>query len=143
MPTATKLFEGTRILGEIRGLSVTIEVHHCGTCGVIFGFEEKWAEARRSDKASWYCPNGHVFSWNGRPEVYELRDKLAAEKKRVTATRELLHAEERSHSATRGHLTRTKRRVANGVCPCCNRTFKQLAAHMERQHPGYVETAGS
>lgn len=139
MPIATQMFEGTRILGEIVGLSVTIEVHHCGTCGVIFGFEEKWAEERRSDKASWCCPNGHVFSWNGKPEVFELRDQLAEQKRRNKATRDLLAAEERSHAATRGHLTRTKKRVAQGVCPCCNRTFKQLAAHMANKHPGYVE----
>ena len=33
--------------------------------------------------------------------------------------------------------TRLKNRVASGVCPCCNRTFKQLAAHMSRQHPEF------
>lgn len=26
-------------------------------------------------------------------------------------------------------------RAHAGVCPCCNRTFKQLAAHMKTKHP--------
>jgi chemotaxis response regulator CheB len=44
----------------------------------------------------------------------------------------------REHSATRAQLTKTKKRVANGVCPCCNRTFKQLARHMKAKHPEFV-----
>ena len=39
----------------------------------------------------------------------------------------------------KGQVTRIKKRVANGVCPCCNRTFKDLAAHMSTQHPDYIE----
>jgi hypothetical protein len=27
-----------------------------------------------------------------------------------------------------------------GVCPCCNRTFQQLARHMKAKHPGYGPT---
>jgi hypothetical protein len=29
--------------------------------------------------------------------------------------------------------------VANGVCPCCNRTFQNLARHMAGKHPDYEE----
>jgi hypothetical protein len=28
--------------------------------------------------------------------------------------------------------------VAAGVCPCCKRTVKQLAAHMKEKHPEFV-----
>ena len=45
----------------------------------------------------------------------------------------------RKLSAAKGALTRTKKRVANGVCPCCNRTFQNLSRHMQGQHPGYEE----
>jgi hypothetical protein len=34
-------------------------------------------------------------------------------------------------------MTRIKKRVAAGVCPCCNRSFKDLARHMAGQHPDY------
>lgn len=136
------LWDGTKNLGDIRmGQNIVLEVHHCGVCGVIFAMEEGYADARRSDKKSWCCPNGHSFSWRGKPEVEELKDKLAAERRRVEATRDLLRAEERSHTATKGHLTRTKRRVAHGVCPCCNRTFAQLERHMKSKHPEFVVAA--
>ena len=32
-------------------------------------------------------------------------------------------------------LTRVKNRVSRGVCPNCNRTFKDLARHMASKHP--------
>ena len=59
--------------------------------------------------------------------------------RRLVMEKNRLKAEERSHSATRGHVTRQKKRAAAGVCPCCNRTFKQLARHMERKHPNYTK----
>ncbi len=89
-------------------------------------------------QTSIYCPLGHTHVRAGKGEAEKLREQLAVKERRLTATRELLRQEERSHSATRGHLTRTKNRVAHGVCPCCNRTFKQLSAHMKRKHPDYV-----
>ena len=139
---AQRLWDGTKNLGDYKIMpNITLEVHHCGVCGVIFALDVNFADARRSDKQSWCCPNGHSFSWKGRPEVEELRDQVAAAQRRVRATQDLLHHEERSHAATRGHLTRTKKRVAHGVCPCCNRTFAQLERHMASQHPEYVASA--
>lgn len=31
-----------------------------------------------------------------------------------------------------------EKRVANGVCPCCNRTFEDLARHMSTKHKDYA-----
>jgi hypothetical protein len=30
-----------------------------------------------------------------------------------------------------------QKRVGNGVCPCCNRTFEDLARHMKVKHREY------
>ena len=46
---------------------------------------------------------------------------------------------ERSRSAIKGQLTRAKRRISKGVCPCCNRTFQNLANHISEKHPDYSE----
>ena len=85
-----------------------------------------------------YCPLGHTWEFAGEGEAARLRKQLEREQNSLRATRALLAHEERSHAATRGHLTRTKKRVAHGVCPCCNRTFQQLARHMKAKHPEYV-----
>jgi hypothetical protein len=90
-----------------------------------------------------YCPLGHNWIFSGEGEAEKLAKQLERERKRLAATRDLLTHEERSHAATRGHLTRTKKRVAHGVCPCCNRTFKQLAAHMKNKHPEFVANTDS
>jgi hypothetical protein len=50
--------------------------------------------------------------------------------------------ERKSHAATKGHLTRTKKRAASGVCPCCRRSFKQLRRHMQNKHPVYLAEQG-
>ena len=90
-----------------------------------------------------YCPLGHTWEFSGKGEAEKLREQLERERSRTQATRDLLKHEERSHAATRGHLTRTKKRVAAGVCPCCNRTFQQLSRHMKNKHPEYAEESSA
>ncbi len=47
--------------------------------------------------------------------------------------REAKAESERKQIATAHRKMRT--RVMNGVCPCCNRTFQNLMAHMKTEHP--------
>ena len=110
-------------------------------CGIHLAIpEDLYKIARRNKGKSVYCPIGHQFIFSN--TVEDERDEALREAKRARqreqAVRELLTHEEHSHRATRGHMTRIKKRVAAGVCPCCNRTFKDLARHMEGQHPGYA-----
>lgn len=39
--------------------------------------------------------------------------------------------------AQKGQNTRLKNRIAAGVCPCCNRSFQNVARHMAGQHPDF------
>lgn len=113
-----------------------LETMTCSECGIFYALPEQMLDwARMHPEITWCCPNGHRRHFPGRT----LEQKLADARQREQATRDLLAAEERSHAATRGHLTRTKKRVAHGVCPCCNRTFQQLSRHMKSQHPDYAE----
>jgi hypothetical protein len=52
--------------------------------------------------------------------------------------REIAERERRRANGYKGHATRITKRAKAGVCPCCNRTFKQLAAHMASQHPTFT-----
>lgn len=49
------------------------------------------------------------------------------------------NAAQRALRATKGRLTKTKKRIANGVCPCCNRHFVNLERHMTGKHPDYTK----
>ena len=123
----------------------TLIAETCCACGVFFGLGSGFREQRLSDGTNFYCPNGHPqhYTENVKSLLEKAREEARQERIRRQATRDLLDSEQRSHAATRGHLTRQKKRAAAGVCPCCKRTFKELARHMKSQHPEYVKEAKS
>lgn len=131
------------------GVLGNIEFHTCGNCGVTWGMSETYLDLRRVDGKDWCCPNGHEWHWTpGKTEAQKLREQLADERSRsgrIAADRDQLKASLRTQKGlttrARNDKARLIARVANGVCPCCNRTFKQLAAHISSQHPQYLETA--
>jgi hypothetical protein len=123
----------------------TMTVVQCCNCGVTFGFAAGFERARREDKKSFYCPNGHQQGYYGKSAIEKERDRLKAQAERLERqlanTDEDLRSTRASLTATKGVLTKTKKRVANGVCPCCNRSFADLGRHMAGQHPEYAEAS--
>lgn len=117
-------------------------------CSITHAIPERLradAERAGNSKISWYCPNGHSATYIGMSEEDKLRARLQRESDRaarLAAERDQLKASERAQraAATRARNQRDKerKRVGNGVCPCCNRTFKQLAAHMKAKHPEHA-----
>lgn len=123
--------------GETFAGYTTLEVDVCKTCGIMYALPEKMLDrARKNPSIWWHCPNGHEWHFPVRTEQQKLkdaRDDLARERARHDQTRASL-------SATKGVVTKQKaklERVAKGVCPCCNRHFKDLRRHMESKHPDY------
>jgi hypothetical protein len=122
--------------------SGVIEVHHCSACGVPFGLDRAYADQRRQDRASFRCPNGHGQWFPGstaEEREKRLQELLNRERSRATAIDDQRQAAERSARAYKGQATKIRRRVAKGVCPCCNRSFADLRRHMEGQHPDYAQ----
>jgi len=122
-----------------------LEIRVCPTCGVTYALPERMVADRRAKGGSWYCPNGHSLSFI-KTEAQELREKLDAEKRNAVWWRERAadHRKEAEHQESRangykGALTKVKKRVGNGVCPCCNRSFVDLGRHMEAKHPAFKE----
>ena len=119
------------------------EVIYCYKCRIPFAvpaaIRRRWVE----DGDSFYCPNGHSQYYT-ESDVQRLEKQLERERRRREFAehgerrfREQSEAAERRSRAYKGHLTRIKKRVGAGTCPCCQRHFKQLAAHMENKHPHY------
>lgn len=119
----------------------------CYKCGTGFAMEASLYERRYADHDLFYCPNGHPQHFSGEStEKQKLRDAEAraaqaeADARRQREAREW--AERRAKGANiaagiaKGKLRRVHERVHAGVCPHCNRTFKQLAAHMQSKHAG-------
>ena len=85
-----------------------------------------------------YCPLGHSHVPSGKSEADLLREKLDRQIARSDQMQSQLRDTEASLSATKGVVTRIKKRVGHGVCPCCQRNFKNLRRHMKTKHPKFV-----
>lgn len=113
----------------------------CGECHVEFAMTNEMYRRRVEDKKRFYCPNGHCRVFNGESasdKAQRLAGQLDMERTRRQAAEKTADYAIRSRKAVSTRLRKVKQRVGHGVCPCCNRTFKQLAAHMEMKHPGYA-----
>ncbi len=120
------------------------EEQACPNCGVRFGVPDGYTERRQADKKSFYCPNGHSMSYTESEEdrLRRERDKLkqneAWYEERLRSERASREMAERKLTAAKGQITKIKKRASEGICPCCNRQFANLQAHMHTKHPGYV-----
>lgn len=122
-------------------------------CGARQSMTAETHRVLQHANATFYCVHGHT-SWYPPGEAEE--DKLRRERDRLkqqlaqkddeirdwraTANdqRDKAEHERRRANGYKGHATRITKRAKAGVCPCCNRTFKQLAEHMARQHPQFT-----
>jgi hypothetical protein len=89
-----------------------------------------------------YCPLGHAHVPAGRSKLDIERDRAAELERQLASAHEDTRAERVAHSATKAKLTKATRRTRAGVCPCCNRSFVQLARHMATKHPDYSTEDG-
>lgn len=132
---------------KIYAASVTYRLRPitCYLCGVLFGMEAGYDDRRIQDHRTFYCPNGHDQHYIGKTAVqiaHEERDaaRSLAEResnRRRAAERKAEH-ERRVAAAHKGWNTRIRNRIANGVCPCCNRSFVNVQRHMQTQHPDFA-----
>ena len=119
----------------------TLQVIECGECHISFAVPVDFYKSRRADGRTFTCPHGDKISY-GEGENARLKRQLEWAEASRCAARDQAAAAERSARAYKGAATRVKRRVANGVCPCCNRTFADLARHMAGQHPHFEASDG-
>lgn len=122
-------------------VTLTLRPQTCYKCGVLFGMESGFDDQRLKDRQTWYCPNGHGQVYSGKSEAQKLTEQLAAARSLAQRESERRATAERSARAYKGQVTKVKRRVGKGVCPCCNRSFQQLADHMANKHPDYSDGA--
>ncbi len=133
---------GRMARGEAFAGSTSLVVEVCCSCGVMFAMPvdlKTYALNHRGPNGRWfYCPNGHDQFYTGETEEEKLKRALDQERTRsgrLAAERDQLEARRRSQKAAN---TRLRKRLANGVCPCCKRSFEDLHEHMKAKHPDYV-----
>jgi hypothetical protein len=109
----------------------------CCECGLVFGVPANWDSARRETGKGFFCPNGHSLTYKG--EIDRLRKKVQQLEATTTHLRDQVQATERSRAAVQGVLTKERKRTANGVCPCCKRSFQNVHRHIANQHPNFAK----
>lgn len=109
----------------------------CIECGMVFGVPSDWDRERRRDHKRMFCPNGHGQSYAGQTEEERLRKELERLSSNLQWERAQVRIMEREVIAQKGLVTKAKNKLArteNGVCPECNRTFANVARHMQSKH---------
>lgn len=130
-----------------------VDIGGCFRCKEPMWMARGTYETYRRNHQTFYCSHGHpqVFA-EGKTEEQKLRDQLDEERRNrqraeQAVAREADYRREAEEEAKRqrnrangykGHAARITKRAKAGVCPCCNRTFSQLARHMATQHPTFT-----
>lgn len=117
-----------------------IVTQQCINCGVWFGVPEFFDTRRQQDGKNFYCPSGHSQCYR-ESDADRLRKQLNREIASHDQTRAHRDDAERRVTAQKGVNTKLKKRVGNGVCPCCNRSFTNLRRHMKCKHPDFAEAS--
>lgn len=126
-------------MSNLNALQMQAELvsEQCCECGITFAVPKQWLRTKKENHKSIYCPNGHGFHYPSESDTEKLERRLRFEKnRRQAAERESRHNANVAR-AQKAAKTRLKNRIKNGVCPCCNRTFANLASHIDNKHPEY------
>jgi len=120
-------------------LGTACEAHHCPACGVAYTVPRVVIENHRQKGGHHFCSNGHSLGWDkdGDTEMNRLRrerDRLKQNEARLLQEKDDLAAVGRK---ALDDLQRHKKRAAAGTCPCCKRTFANMARHIKSKHPNF------
>lgn len=125
----------------IHAVSVQLIEINCGECGGVYAVNERFHTHKREKGGFWtcpYCKTGWGFDPNG-SELAKAKRQVEEERKRKEDALARANAAIQRADKAEQSLHRHKTRASNGVCPCCQRTFKQLARHMAAKHPDYAK----
>lgn len=115
--------------------SVTLEPVTCYACSVIFGIPSDMYRHRLEDQKEWYCPNGHSQHFIGETEAEKYQRLWKAEQNRLAAERSQHDQTKASLTATKGVVTKLRKRAITGTCAFCHRHFANVERHVATQHP--------
>lgn len=111
-------------------VSITLAEINCGLCGATYAINERYRQQCYDHGRSWNCPYCKAnWGYQG-SEIDRLKKQLQEKTELQERTLSRLNESERERE-------KANKRTKAGVCPCCNRTFKQLARHMETKHKDF------
>lgn len=127
----------------------------CPKCAGVYAISETYRDNARElgeFKKCWTCPYCKTTRGYGKGTNQLEKQKLEADLRAAQGSVEFYarrakdaRAEadhfRKSRDGFKGVLAKQKKRIANGVCPCCTRSFTNLRRHMATMHPEHGATA--
>lgn len=105
-------------------------------CGIVMAIPDSlYKEAQRNHKLDVHCPLGHTFVYSGDTEADKLRKQLQWERDRLASERARADGAEASLRATKGVVTKLRKRAITGTCAFCHRHFANVERHVATKHP--------
>jgi chromosome segregation ATPase len=127
--------------------TVVLQEQVCPSCGVHYGIDAAVYARRQQTGENFFCTNGHSLVVT-ESELDRLRKQLASAQGNLSYYRERNEDRRKENErlthqlrAQKAAKTRLMRRVTNGVCALCNRSFSNVQRHMTTCHPDQVVTA--
>jgi phosphoglycerate-specific signal transduction histidine kinase len=105
----------------------TFVTEECCNCGVLFALTNSLRQGLLETHRTFYCPNGHPQSYISKTEAEKLREQLIETQNKLTQTETQLNG-------ALSQISKTKKRIMNGVCPECHRHFVNVERHMHTKH---------
>lgn len=111
----------------------TITYMDCCRCGIPIVMTPAQLQRFQDHGETFYCVMGHsqVFS---EPEVTRLKKALRVAQDQTTQAQTAMANTEAVLDAEVKKRKKLEKRVHNGVCPDCNRSFVNLQRHMKSNH---------
>lgn len=122
-----------------------LQVITCGGCGVVYGLDVEFYNKKKEDHTGFNCPNGCSRYFSGESDKDKLQREISSLQNRISIHQNIINNKNHqiqqlnySVRAQKAAKTKILNRVKNGVCPCCNRTFKDLQNHFKTKHPELI-----
>src|SRR5262245_22389812 len=118
-----------------------ISAGKCCTCGcrVWLTPTHYYAAMEGRSKITFHCGYGHAQHFTDEDdEIVKIRRERDRLKQKVAQLDDTITAQTKQIADLKQASVTMAKRVAAGVCPCCNRSFVQLQRHMKTKHPLYV-----
>jgi hypothetical protein len=110
-------------------------LEECCNCGTPFMIPKRLQKQLINNQNTFYCPSGHPQSYCGKTEAQKLKEKLDLLQQESQQNEQKWMDKYLDEVSVKQKLEKQLKRVHNGVCPCCNRSFQNLKRHIDTMHP--------
>lgn len=107
-------------------------------CGISFAVPAWWHKGKRETHAWFHCPNGHRQHFSAESDLEKMRRERDMARQEIARVEQAAAEQRQRAERAEKEAKKLKKRASSGTCPCCQRSFSNMATHMRKQHPTFV-----